>query len=95
MVKKIGKKVSSGKSKEVNKRKEEKRQLKFQKRKEEGKVYEYEPNRYTPGTLSYAIEQNDRKRKNHKKLPYAAFVSRMRKVQNELEKERESAKKAK
>ena len=67
MAKKRGKstgKLSSGKTKEIRKAKEAKRQAKLAKRREAGKGYEYKPIPYKKGSAEYKKEKKARALKN-------------------------------
>lgn len=59
--------MSSGKTKEIRKAREERRQAKFAAKREAGKAYEYKPNPYKKGTPEYYVEKFDRMNKNKSK----------------------------
>lgn len=85
--------ISNGGRKKANLHKEEKRQAKFAAKRGTDKEYKYTPNPYEKGTPDYYAEQFDRAVKNNsKKLPIAQWDSMMKKLDNELEKEKEIAK---
>ena len=67
----------------------EKRMAKFAKRREEGKSYEYSPNPFTKGTKEYIQEEKRRSEKNvNHKTPLQTMASIMKKLDNQLAKER-------
>lgn len=79
---------------EINKKKKQEKheQLmnKFKKRKEEGKTYSYKPISFPKNSKEYIKEKNTRARKNTShKTPLAKFTSIMRKLDNELMKQKE------
>ena len=85
---------------EINKKKKaikhQKLMEKFAKRKAEGKTYTYTPNPYKKDSKEYIKEQNSRARKNTShKSDIAQFESVMRKLENELLKQKELSKKEK
>ena len=72
-----------------------KREERFEKRREEGKAYEYKPNPYNKDSENkierrkYWKEKRKRSRKNvDHRLPLQKMTSIMRKVQNELDKQK-------
>lgn len=82
-------KMSSGNKAAQNRAKEERRQAKFAKKREEGRTYEYKPIPYAKGTVEYAHEKLARAEKTvSKKTPVARFTSIMRKLDNQLAKEK-------
>ena len=82
-------KMSSGNKAAQNRAREERRQAKFAKKREEGRAYEYNPIPYEKGTVEYAHEKLERAEKNvSKKTPVARFTSIMRKLDNQLAKEK-------
>ena len=86
-------KVSSGNRSSMNKAKEERRQARFAKRKEEGKGYTYQPIPYKKDTKEYFDKLRDRAAKNvSHKTPIQRFTSIMRKLDNQLAKERKDVK---
>lgn len=81
--------MSSGNKAAQNRAKEERRQTKFAKKREEGNAYEYKPIPYAKGTVEYAHEKLERAEKTiSKKTPFARFTSLMRKLENQLAKEK-------
>ena len=69
--------------------KHEKRMARFAKRREEGKAYEYNPNPFTKGTKEYIQEERQRAEKNvSHKTPLQTMASIMKKLDNQLAKER-------
>ena len=69
--------------------KHEKRMARFAKRREEGKAYEYSPNPFTKGTKEYIQEEKRRSEKNvNHKTPLQTMASIMKKLDNQLAKER-------
>src|SRR5574344_657539 len=82
-------KMSSCNKAAQNKAKEERRQAKFAKKREEGRAYEYKPIPYAKGTAKYAHEKLERAEKTvSKKTPVARITSIMRKLDNQLAKEK-------
>ena len=82
-------KMSSGNKAAQNKAKEDRRQAKFAKKREEGRAYEYKPIPYAKGTVEYAHEKLARAEKTvSKKTPVARMTSIMRKLDNQLAKEK-------
>ena len=82
-------KMSSGNKAAQNKAKEERRQAKFAKKREEGRAYEYKPIPYAKGTVEYVHEKLARTEKTvSKKTPIASFTSIMKKLDNQLAKEK-------
>ena len=81
--------MSSGNKAAQNRAKEELRQAKFAKKREEGRAYEYKPIPYAKDTVEYAHEKLARAEKTvSKKTPVARFTSIMRKLDNQLAKEK-------
>lgn len=69
------------------------REEKMNKRREAGKTYEYKTNPYPEGSAEYNDERWRRAQKNvSKKLPLAQWTSLMKKLDNELEKQKADAK---
>lgn len=67
----------------------EKRIAKFAARREAVKAYEYKPNHHTKGSVAYHQEVNKRAVKNEDvRLPLQKLASIMRKLDNQLAKER-------
>jgi hypothetical protein len=82
-------KMSSGNKATQNRAREERRQAKFAKKREEGRAYEYKPIPYAKGTVEYAHEKLERAEKTvSKKTPVARLTSLMRKLDNQLAKEK-------
>lgn len=82
-------KMSSGNKAAQNKEKEDRRQAKFATKRDEGRAYEYKPNTYAKGTVEYAHEKIVRAEKTiGKKTPVARLTSIMRKLENQLAKEK-------
>ena len=82
-------KMSSGNKAAQNRAKEERRQAKFAKKRDEGRAYEYKPIPYEKGTVEYTHEKLERAEKTvSKKTPVARFTSIMRKLDNQLAKEK-------
>lgn len=80
---------SSGNKAVINKAKEERRQIKFADKREEGRTYKYKPIPYAKGTIEYQREKMERAAKIvSKKTPVAIFTSIMKKLENQLEKEK-------
>ena len=78
------------KNKAIKAERHERRMAKFAKRREEGKAYEYTPNPYEPGTREYNTEAYKRAQKNvDRRVPQAWWDSRWRKLNNEIEAEKE------
>ena len=76
--------------------KNEKRVAKFDKRREEGKTYKYQPIPYVKGTKEYNEERKNRAEKNvNHKTPLQNMTSIMRKLENQLAKERAARKERK
>lgn len=65
------------------------REERMAKRREAGKTYKYQPNPYKKGSREWVDEEFARaeKRKSHK-FPYAKWTSTMKKLENELLKEK-------
>lgn len=81
-----GRKVEN---KAIKQAKHEKRMTKFAKRKEEGKAYEYTPVPFVKGSKEYNRESAVRAEKNvSRKTPLQNMTSIMRKLENQLAKER-------
>lgn len=69
--------------------KHEKRMTRFEKRREEGKAYKYQPNPFKKGTYEYRLEEKRRSEKNvNHKTPLQTMASIMKKLDNQLAKER-------
>ena len=92
---KVTGKMSSGNKASMNKAKEERRQAKFAKKRDEGRAYEYKPNPYDKNSKDYSEWSNYydlaeyRSYKNvDRKTPVARLTSIMKKLDNQLAKER-------
>lgn len=82
-------KLSSGNRSKINAAREERRQAKFAKKREDGCAYEYKPIPFEKGTVEYAHEKLERAVKTvSKKTPLARMTSIMRKLDNQLVKEK-------
>lgn len=81
--------ISNGGRQKRNVAHEQTRQARFARRREDGKVYEYKPNPYTPGTEEWYEENAARKEKaKSSRLPYARLQSWFAKLDNELNKKK-------
>ena len=83
--------MSTGKTKEIRKAREAKRQAKFAAKREAGNAYEYKPNPYKKGTSEYEAERLNRAEKAKScKTEVQWYRSQFAKLDNALKKKKTS-----